>query len=161
MATQSNILAWKIPWTEELGGLQFMGSQRVRHWRDLACMHSYFTEEELKQKQDWLLACLQVSKWKSLNLMGSGAQLLFATAVLPVAYYTIHFLKLFVLCWDIAMATHSSTLVWKIPWMEAPGRLQSMGSLRVGHDWVTSLSLLRVLGVMDIPRVTSIFLSRP
>ena len=40
-----------------------------------------------------------------------------------------------------AMATHSSTLAWKIPWMEEPGRLQSMGSLRVGHDWETSLSL--------------------
>jgi len=34
-----------------------------------------------------------------------------------------------------AMATHSSTLAWKIPWMEEPGRLQSMGSLGVGHDW--------------------------
>ena len=33
-----------------------------------------------------------------------------------------------------AMATHSSTLALKIPWMEEPGRLQSMGSLRVGHD---------------------------
>ena len=31
-------------------------------------------------------------------------------------------------------ATHSSILAWKIPWMEEPGRLQSMGSLRVGHD---------------------------
>ena len=37
-----------------------------------------------------------------------------------------------------AMATHSSTLAWKIPWMEEPGRLQSMGSLRVGHDWATN-----------------------
>ena len=36
------------------------------------------------------------------------------------------------------MATHSSTLAWKIPWMEEPGRLQSMGSLRVGHDRETS-----------------------
>ena len=33
------------------------------------------------------------------------------------------------------MATHSSTLAWKIPWMEEPGRLPSMGSHRVGHDW--------------------------
>ena len=33
-----------------------------------------------------------------------------------------------------AMVTHSSTLAWKIPWMEEPGRLQSMGLLRVGHD---------------------------
>jgi len=38
------------------------------------------------------------------------------------------------------MATHSSTLAWKISWTEEPGRLQSMGSLRVGHDWATSLS---------------------
>ena len=39
------------------------------------------------------------------------------------------------------MAPYSSTLAWKIQWMEEPGRLQSMGSLRVGHDWATSLSL--------------------
>ena len=40
------------------------------------------------------------------------------------------------------MATHSSVLAWRIPWKEKPGRLQSMGSQRVGHDWATSLSLL-------------------
>ena len=39
-----------------------------------------------------------------------------------------------------AMAPHSSTLAWKIPWMEEPGRLQSMRSLRVGHDLETSLT---------------------
>ena len=39
------------------------------------------------------------------------------------------------------MATQSSTLAWEIPWMEEPGRLQSMGSRRVGLDWVISLSL--------------------
>ena len=37
--------------------------------------------------------------------------------------------------------THSSSLAWKIPWTAKPGGLQSMGSLRVGHDWATSLSL--------------------
>ena len=37
------------------------------------------------------------------------------------------------------MATHSSTLAWKIPWTEEPGRLQSMGLQRVRHDWATSL----------------------
>ena len=42
---------------------------------------------------------------------------------------------------ECARAPHSSTPAWKIPWMEEPGRLQSMGSLRVGHDWATSLSL--------------------
>ena len=46
--------------------------------------------------------------------------------------------KRYVFCsvssWEKAMAPYSSTLAWKIPWMEEPGRLQSMGSLRVGHD---------------------------
>ena len=59
--------------------------------------------------------------------------------------------RLLLFCWVIflslsqntekAMAPHSSTLAWKIPWVEEPGRLQSMGSRRVGHDWETSLSL--------------------
>ena len=39
------------------------------------------------------------------------------------------------------LAPHSSTLAWKIPWTEEPGGLQSMGSLGVGHNWATSLSL--------------------
>ena len=39
------------------------------------------------------------------------------------------------------MATHSSTLAWKILWKEEPGRLPSMGSQRVGHDSVTSLKI--------------------
>ena len=39
------------------------------------------------------------------------------------------------------MAPHSSTLAWKTPWTEEPGRLQSIGSLRVGHNWATSFSL--------------------
>ena len=43
------------------------------------------------------------------------------------------------------LAPHSSTLAWKIPWAEEPGRLQSMGWLRVGHDWATSLSLFTFL----------------
>ena len=40
-----------------------------------------------------------------------------------------------------AMVTHSSILAWRIPWTEEPDRLQSIGSRRVGHNWVTSLSL--------------------
>ena len=39
-------------------------------------------------------------------------------------------------CLEKVMAPHSSTLAWKVPWSEEPGRLQSMGLLRVGHDWV-------------------------
>ena len=49
--------------------------------------------------------------------------------------YDIEFLKICIgAVSEKAMAPHSSTLAWKIPWMEEPGRLQSMGSLRVGHD---------------------------
>ena len=55
-------------------------------------------------------------------------------------YYFLSFASL-ELGSEKAMAPHSSTLAWKIPWMEEPGGLQSMGSLRVGHDWATSLSL--------------------
>ena len=44
-----------------------------------------------------------------------------------------------------AMAPHSSTLAWRILWTEGPGGLQSMGSRRVRHDWVTSLSLFTFL----------------
>ena len=42
------------------------------------------------------------------------------------------------------MATHSSTIAWKIPWTEEPDRLQSMGSQRVWYDWATSLSLSNI-----------------
>ena len=47
------------------------------------------------------------------------------------------------------MATHSSTLAWKIPWTEEAGRLHSMGSQRVGHDWANSLSLSFTLISID------------
>ena len=50
------------------------------------------------------------------------------------------------------MAPHSSTLAWKIPWMEEPGRLQSMGSPRVRHNWATSLSLSLSWEVIRIRR---------
>ena len=57
------------------------------------------------------------------------------------------------------MAPHSSTLAWKIPWMEEPGRLQSMGSLRVGHDWATSLSLFTFTHWRRKWQLTPVFLS--
>ena len=57
-----------------------------------------------------------------------------ATTNLLLLWISLYFL-------EKAMAPHSSTLAWRIPWMEEPGRLQSVGSLRVRHDWVTSLWL--------------------
>ena len=69
------------------------------------------------------------------------------------------------------MATHSSILAWRIPWTEEPGGLPSTGSQRVGHDWVTSLSLftfsinteidkLTTYNQMKKPR-TSLYVCRP
>ena len=57
-----------------------------------------------------------------------------------------------------AMAPHSSTLAWKIPWMEEPARLQSMGSRRVGHDWATSLSLFTSMHWRRKWQATPVFL---
>ena len=56
------------------------------------------------------------------------------------------------------MAPHSGTLAWKIPWMEEPGGLQSMGSLRVGHDSVTSLSLFTFMHWRRKWQATPVFL---
>ena len=56
------------------------------------------------------------------------------------------------------MAPHSSTLAWKIPWMEEPGRLRSMGSLRVRHDWATSLSLFTFMHWRKKWQQTPVFL---
>ena len=88
----------------EPGGLPSMGSHRVRH--------------------DWsdLAAAAAVSKLLTTfgEKQGAGKDWVFGLT------YT-H-------CWEKAMAPHSSTLAWKIPWMVEPGRLKSMGSQRVGHD---------------------------
>ena len=56
------------------------------------------------------------------------------------------------------MAPHSGTLAWKIPWMEEPGRLQSMGSLRVRYDCATSLSLFTCMNWRRKWQPTPVFL---
>ena len=101
-------------WTGRPGVLQFMGSQRVGHY--------------------WVTEL----NWTEIITMGL---LLWAQTVkcLPTMQETR--------VWPLGqedplkkeMATHFSTLAWKIPWTEEPGRLQSMGSQRVGHNWETSL----------------------
>ena len=57
-----------------------------------------------------------------------------------------------------AIAPHSSTLAWKIPWMGEPGGLQSMGLLRIGHDWATSLSLFTFMDWRKKWQPTPVFL---
>ena len=56
------------------------------------------------------------------------------------------------------MAPHSSTLAWKIPWTEEPGCLQSLGLLRVRHDWATSLSLFTFMHLRRKWQPTPVFL---
>jgi len=60
--------------------------------------------------------------------------------------------------WTELNWTHSNTLAWQIPWTEEPGRLQSMGSLRVGHDWATSLSLFTFMHWRRKCQPTPVFL---
>ena len=83
-----------------------------------------------------------------LEILGRSIQFLtirYDVSIFPINYLyqveevVFHYKMLFVS--EKAMATHCSTLVWKIPWREEPGGLQSMGLRRVGHDWGTSLSL--------------------
>ena len=111
MTTHSSILAWRIPWREELDGLQFMGLQRVGHnWLNIfilniMCEILNFITVNFKV---WMI---QLGRQESKEIFNS------------------------MLYMEKEMATHSSVLAWRIPWTEKPGRLQSMGSHRVEHDW--------------------------
>ena len=57
-----------------------------------------------------------------------------SVSIPPACWVSPPVAHLLLFSWEKAMAPHSSTLAWKIPWMEEPGGLQSMGSLGVGQD---------------------------
>ena len=90
---------------------------------------------------------LNTSKVKSLNFIFSSVQWLSHVWLFATPWTAARQASLFVTNpWSLlnlmsivekAIAPHSSALAWKIPWMEEPGRLQSMGLLRVRHDWAT------------------------
>ena len=71
------------------------------------------------------------------------------------------FIQSFVNCLptSVSFCIPTSTLAWKMPWMEEPGGLQSMGLLRVGHDWATSLSLFTFMHWRRKWQPTPVFLS--
>ena len=75
-------------------------------------------------KVQWLRRCLPV---KGVQVWSLVRKIIGEGNGTPLQYFFFFF-------------SHSSTLAWKIPWMEKPGRLQSMGSLRVRHNWASSLS---------------------
>ena len=156
MATHSSIHAWRIPWTEDPGGLQSTGLQRVRHdWSDLAHAHSnHINQSNHFLGLSFIRAGPRAGCWDGLLPdLGAAHSSLPSTFILVIMVLAVHWLywqndndvKKFWRCllWDSekAVAHHSSSLAWKIPWTEEPGRLQFMGSRRVGHNWMTSLSL--------------------
>ena len=125
MSPHSSTLAWKIPWTEEPGGLQSMGSWRVGHDWATSLSLSCIGEGNGTPVQ---YSCLE-------NPMDGGA---WWAAVHGVARsrtwlsdftFPFHFHAL-----EKAMATHSSVLAWRIPGTAEPGGLPSMGSHRVWRN---------------------------
>ena len=124
MSTHYSILAWRIPWTEEPGRLQSTGGAKSRtQWATSLSLSppkvTLFGNEVILAG-----ASLVAQKVKRLpEMQETWVQSLGQEDPL-----------------EKEIATHSSTLAWKIPCTEKPGRLQFMGSQRVGHDWVTSLT---------------------
>ena len=96
----------------------------------------------------------------SYSAIDSSRMFLISLIVLFITFclFFISFRSLLNMLAEKAMGPHSSTLAWKIPWMEEAGRLQSMGSLRVGHDWVTSLSLFTFMHWRRKWKPTPVFL---
>ena len=118
-------------WTGRPGVLQFMGLQRVRH--------DWATE------LNWTVLIFSFNSLETVSF--SNLNICLRAGLKPKSNTCAAFKTLSIDCFPLphilekAMAPYSSTLAWKIPWMEEPGRLQSMGLLRVRYDWATSLSL--------------------
>ena len=128
MAPHSSTLACKIPWMEEPGGLQSMGSLRVRH--DWATSLSLLSFTHWRRKwQPLQCSCLE-------NPRDGGAwwAAVYGVAKSRTRLSDFTFTSLFHAL-EKEMATHSSVLVCRIPGTEGPGRRPPMGSHRVGHDW--------------------------
>ena len=95
---------------------------------------------KVKSENEVIQLCPTLSDPMDGSLPGSSIRGIFQARVLEwgaIAFSgslprTIHIEALYI--YILLMATHSSTLAWKILWTEEPGRMQSMGSLRVGHD---------------------------
>ena len=88
-----------------------------------------------------------------------------SSSVIPFSFYLQSFpasrsfpiSQFSALGWRKAMAPHSSTLAWKTPWMGEPGRLQSMGSQRIWHNWGTSISIFNFMHWRKMATSSSVF----
>ena len=101
--------------------------------------------EMVKDRKAWCVAVHGVTKsrtplsdWKTTIAIACNSYFLTIEIIIAILKESSCFP-------EKAMAPHSSTLAWKIPWVEEPDGLQSMGSLSVGHNWATSLSLFTVM----------------
>ena len=126
MAPHSSTLAWKIPWTEEPGGLQSMGLLRVGHDWATSLSLSYIGERNGNPLQ---CSCLENPRdrgawWAAISGVAQSQ------TRLSKFTFTFHFHAL-----EKEMAAHSSVPAWRIPGMGEPGGLPSLGSHRVGHNW--------------------------
>ena len=142
MTPHSSTLAWKIPWMEEPGGLQSMGSLRIDTTEQL---HFHFSLSCIGEGNDnplqcsclenprdggaWWAAVYGVAqRWTRLKQLSSSSS--------QCRGNKSHRFDPWVgkIPWRRAMATHFSVLAWEIPWTEKPDRLPSMSSQRVGHN---------------------------
>ena len=175
MATHSNILAWRIPWTEEPGRLQFMGSQRVGHdWATslslsfLSWLNSLpvltlhpLNSVVLKYKHDTHLHVRwhsELKPWKVMIQHATEPIICPLFCIPSLVAQTVKNLLAVPETWvqslgredplEKDMATHSSILVWRIPWTEEPGGLRSMVLQRVAHNQATNTFFYYVLPML-------------
>ena len=146
IATHSRVLVWRIPWTEELGRLESKVSRKVGHNWVTKCVHTHTHTHTQFPNSLYLSITTYLCSIELTCVCVKGM------SVLPFSACKIHAQVVMFINVSLstgfgtkAMAPHSSTLAWQIPWMEEPGRLQSIGSLRVRYDWETSLSLFTFL----------------
>ena len=103
-------------------------------------MTTHFRENSM-DKEAWRATVHGIKKSQMLLSTHTNTTVFPFTCWWTLSYSFYSFYLLLVILSEKAMAPQSSTLACKIPWMEEPGRLQSMGSPRVRHNWATSLSL--------------------
>ena len=128
MATHSSTLAWKLPWTEEPARLQSMGLLRVRH--NLVTSLSPFTFMHWRRKWQPTPVFLPGESQGRGSLVSCRLYGRTESDSTEATYSSSSNVNS-----GEGMATHSSILVWRIPWIEEPGGLLSMGSHTVRHDW--------------------------
>ena len=150
MTNHSNILASRTPWTVWKGKKIWHQKVSTPGWKFsnlLLGKSGEITRERMKRlgqsrndTQLWMCLVVKVKSNAIKNNIAWASLVAQMVKHLPAMWETR--------VWFLGqedplkkeMATHSNTPAWKSPWMEEPGRLQSMRSQRVGHDWATSLS---------------------